>query len=500
MTPSDGSPTRLFAAVFWLTLLLKVVLSAAIPLTGDEAYFVLWGRYLDYGYYDHPPMCGWVMHAMLYLGSAPVVLRLPAVVFSQLVGLGIYIVLRRSAPDKAVHAATLYLLTPLNLLNVLVTTDTPFFLFAFCCVATYAAAIRTGRRTLFLAAGAFLGMAFLSKYFAVLIAAALAVHWCLLDRSRRAFAGLALTALAAVPFALIHIAWNYNNSWVTFTFNALSRGEGFDPLSLPLLLCSVLYLATPAVAWYLARYFREWRRVSTDASMKVFASAILVPLVCFAAISVTKEVGLHWLIAFVPFLFVLLPLWFTPDDFVRVTRLTAVFSFLHMLIIVAALLAPIETWRDLPAYQSIAEGARPENVREALAPYLERFVPATRSYSRSAVLSYNLGTNVLVFGGGSKHGRHFDLITDFRSFKDRDMMILETNERAARAAVPYFKRARVVKLVISGTPYHLVLGHEFQYGRYRNRILKKVVERYYTPPAWLPAGGCPLRERYFPQK
>jgi hypothetical protein len=56
----------------------------------------------------------------------------------------------------------------------------------------------------------------------------------------------------------------------------------------------------------------------------------------------------------------------------------------------------------------------------------------------------------------------------------------------------------VVRTSAGGIAYHLVLGHEFNYQRYRNRILKRVIERYYTPPPWLPSGECPMRARYFP--
>jgi len=37
-------------------------LSAAVPFTGDEAYFTYWGVYADLGYYDHPPMIGWLLY------------------------------------------------------------------------------------------------------------------------------------------------------------------------------------------------------------------------------------------------------------------------------------------------------------------------------------------------------------------------------------------------------------------------------------------------------
>ena len=53
------------------------MLAYVIPMSGDEAYFIIWAKHLDFGYYDHPPMVGWFLHLMLYLGSSEVILRLP---------------------------------------------------------------------------------------------------------------------------------------------------------------------------------------------------------------------------------------------------------------------------------------------------------------------------------------------------------------------------------------------------------------------------------------
>lgn len=42
-----------------------VALYGAVPVA-DEGYYLLWGQNLDWSYYDHPPLGGW----MLGLSSA----------------------------------------------------------------------------------------------------------------------------------------------------------------------------------------------------------------------------------------------------------------------------------------------------------------------------------------------------------------------------------------------------------------------------------------------
>jgi hypothetical protein len=42
-----------------------------------------------------------------------------------------------------------------------------------------------------------------------------------------------------------------------------------------------------------------------------------------------------------------------------------------------------------------------------------------------------------------------------------------------------------------------VLGREFDYGAYRDRVLAEVRDRYYRIPGYLPRGRCYFCERYW---
>ncbi|MDH4285786.1 MAG: glycosyltransferase family 39 protein, partial [Gallionellaceae bacterium] len=103
-----------FKIVLLATLVIKLALACFIPLTGDEAYFVMWARHLDFGYYDHPPMVGWFLHLMLYLGNAELLLRLPSLLTTTLIGILIYRLLKPLDENKAALIAMLFLLSPIN--------------------------------------------------------------------------------------------------------------------------------------------------------------------------------------------------------------------------------------------------------------------------------------------------------------------------------------------------------------------------------------------------
>ena len=167
------------------TLVLKLALSIVVPLTNDEAYFYQHAIHLAPGYRDHPPMVAWLLYPFLLLGKSEWIVRLPAVLSSTLVGAGIYLLLKPYDAAKARAAATLYLVSPLNVLFVLYTTDTPLYLFSFLSAFFFFRAVRGNGLLPYALSGAFLGLAFLSKYLSVLLAASYALHVLFARRDRR---------------------------------------------------------------------------------------------------------------------------------------------------------------------------------------------------------------------------------------------------------------------------------------------------------------------------
>ncbi|MDH3320644.1 MAG: glycosyltransferase family 39 protein, partial [Betaproteobacteria bacterium] len=191
------SPRQWFWSALAATLVFRFWLAAALPITADEAYFVLWGLRPDIGFYDHPPMVGWLLAPLLAVSQAEWVVRLPSILLPAalafLVRHALVAWFARDA-DTADAAALAVLLMPVNVWNVLITTDTPLALFSVASLLAFA-------RQRFLFAGVLLGLAFLSKYFAVLLGLGYLV-WALAARRPRAF-GLAF--LGALPFALVHL-------------------------------------------------------------------------------------------------------------------------------------------------------------------------------------------------------------------------------------------------------------------------------------------------------
>ena len=492
----------LFRIALVATLAIKLVLAYVLPMSGDEAYFVIWGQHPDYGYYDHPPMVGWILHLLLYLGSSEMLLRLPAILLTTLIGYGIYRLLKPHDEDKAALIATLFLVAPVNIVNVLIATDTPLILFVFLSAAALYRALQQDSRFWYALSGVALGLAFLSKYFAVLLLLAYLAYFAYTEKSRSRTYGLLLLLLSALPFALLNLYWNYTHCWDNILFNLYNRNEGeeFSLGKVGTFFASQLYLMAP-LGYYLYRHRRELRQGLRQNSFRLFAFAFMIPMAAFALLSVKKVIGLHWVLAFYPFLYLLLYVYLSREELYRSLNFMAWFSMLHLAAITVIAFMPMETWKEHRLYDGIVFMFRNDEVVEQIRPYeQQKFLLAADGYSPAAIISYHYGKNFFVFGEGSHYARQDDMITDFREFRGRNILILKKSAPDLMQYIPYFRSVETRQFDVHGATFYVVLGYGFDYESYKEQVLKVVKEKYYRIPEFLPHAPCYFCERYFPEE
>ncbi len=483
------------------TLVFRVWLSAVAPVTADEAYFILWGRAPSLGYYDHPPMVGWMLAPLVAISDAPWLLRLPAVLVPPLAALGAWFALRGGFgrdEDTANLAALAVLLMPLNVWNVLITTDTPLVLFSVASVLVFARAAQQGSNGLFFVSGILLGLAFLSKYFAVLLGLAFLV-WSILSKRPKAFL---LVFLGGLPFGLLNLYWNYEACWCNVMFNAINRheddGSGWSLATPALYAASLAYLAAPLL-WFAwrgrARLGEAWQRPGERALMLAW----LVPFAVFAALSPVKRIGLHWLLSFLPALVLSVALALERRQLVASVRAFALLAALHAIPIVVIAALPLDTWQSTRLHARLVFPGRIAELLDAVAPDLPGKVLAADSYASAALLAFHARRPIPVFGRGTSHARQNDIDTDWRALAGKDLLILRREPPLAQDYRPYFRDVEVKRVPLGGGSYHLVLGYAFNYEAYRSGTLADIRERYYRIPPWLPTGRCYFFERYFPK-
>ncbi|MCX7142152.1 MAG: glycosyltransferase family 39 protein [Proteobacteria bacterium] len=506
MQTSSGQTAATLRAAFYgtlaLTLAFKFWLAGTLPMTGDEAYFIYWGVYPELGFYDHPPMVGWFLALLLQMSRAEWVLRLPVIVLPALMAFAMLRYLRPVEEGKAYLAALAFLLLPVNVWNVLITTDTPLVLFSFLSALCFAAALRRQSQLYFAVSGAMLGLAFLSKYFAVLLGFVYLAYVVLQPAGRRDLRGLATLVVCVLPFALFNAWWNYEHCWANLQFNVYNRHDdaGWSLRTPALYLLSVLYMLSPVALYQFWRGRAALSPKTTDARARFFMLAWIAPLAVFALLSAVKQIGLHWLLSFVPFFFIAAALVLSAAQLKRSIVYLCAFSLVHVAAIAACYLLPMETWKISRLYDGIVFHVKTAELLQQLEPYAGKYEFSADGFSPAVTASYASGRYFFVFGTASSHGRHDDILTDFRRLAGKNILVLRKNPPNPADYAPYFAKVELREFELYGARFHLVLGEGFDYPAYRDQVLRPLRDRYYRIPSYLPSGHCYFCERYFPDE
>lgn len=287
-----------------------VLAAAAIDFGKSEAYYIATARHLALSYFDHPPLSFWMTWAVLKLtgSDALLVVRTP---FIALFIATTWLTYRLGAElfnERAGALAALLLnVSPLFTVSIgaWVQPDGPlvcFLLASTLCVVRLAYGPESGHRMLvWMQAGFWLGLAMLSKYYAVLLAVGFIVFALTSPAHRRWFGEPGPYVAGIVVLAVFSpvLIWNYQNDWVSFGFQG---GRFFENNGLLLrsLSSSILGQAGLVGPWIWAPmiYFgaRALWNGPQDSKPWLLAITGAMPIVLFTANALWTPVSghFHW--------------------------------------------------------------------------------------------------------------------------------------------------------------------------------------------------------------
>lgn len=219
LNPQESS----FYLVLAVTILRLVVIGFP-ELTNDEAQYALYGYYVDWSYFDHPPLVGWLNALVLVFSDSEFALRLLPVLLS---ALSAYLIFRLSnklfptlPPQVAFYSVALFQVPViLQVLGLVLLPDTPLIPVVLAVALVLFQVCQNNAKWSWLFLGVLFGIAGLSKYTAVTIVPSVIFVLVLFKNSKvilTPWPWLAIVIAAIIVSPVI--IWNVQHDWISFKY------------------------------------------------------------------------------------------------------------------------------------------------------------------------------------------------------------------------------------------------------------------------------------------
>lgn len=229
--PNSLSPFQATILLVIATTLLRLVAGASTELTTDEAHYALFGLHLDWSYFDHPSLIGWLQAVVLQFSDSDLALRIMPILLFSAASLVLYRVSTTLFPNESpwlgfVSVAIMQSGVMLQLIGLAMLPDGPLLLLGLLVVLTLQRVLSGGGLRAWLWLGLWLGLAGLSKYTAVslIITVLLALHFS--GQWRQLLTpGPWLALIIGLVAILPVLYWNYTHDWISFLYQ-IHHGTG----------------------------------------------------------------------------------------------------------------------------------------------------------------------------------------------------------------------------------------------------------------------------------
>ena len=308
--------------------ILNIVQAYTLELHADEAYYWMYSRFLDWGYFDHAPMVALFIRIGDSLMHNELGLRLITVITSSASIYILWLTLKRYAVNVWAFILVVSGTLIFHIYGFTTTPDAPLFFFAVLFYYFYQRYIDEDKWSLAIILGVIIACMLYSKYHAVLLVAFTVVSNIKLLKRPSFYA----IAILAVALYIPHILWQIDHDFPSVNYHLYERAvKIYNPENSYLYIPGQLLMAGPLIGWFL--FYSAFSIKIKDA----FIRCLLVNSIgTFAFIFLTTfrgEAQPHWtLIAFAPLIMLVLirfnqwgsiPKWFNTVAIINIILIVA---------------------------------------------------------------------------------------------------------------------------------------------------------------------------------
>jgi len=441
--PLAGLVVKKQNVLVWSILIILILRLLFIGLMGpmpQDAYYYFYSEHPALSYYDHPPAIAYQLKLFtFFLGKKVFALKLAD---SVVTFFSVFVFYKLSkcflSQHRAQKAFMLFFSTfMVTILSLVSTPDTPLILFWSLSLLALYNAVFLKKNIYWVWSGILMGLAFDSKYTAILLPFGIILFLLLSSSYRKILLSLWpwLSLLLFVITSLPVIIWNAENGFASFKFQSAGRmqsmGDGIhinignffgvighqSALLIPILFLSFFWFLYKAIKKY---HFNPFR---IEAS-KLFLLCFFIPAFAgFLGISFITWVKLNWMMpAYISGI-----IWISIYFNAKWIRIQLIVSMvLHLLVAVEILFYPVpvrsdDTWMGWDQLS--------QKIAVLKTSYPNAFIFSADDYKTSAELNFYLNGE-MIYGKNviGQPALQFDFIgTDLNKLKGRDALYIDSN-------------------------------------------------------------------------
>ncbi|WP_214072278.1 glycosyltransferase family 39 protein [Mucilaginibacter sp. dw_454] len=285
--------------IWWFLLcwtILNVVQASTLELHADEAYYWMYSRFLDWGYFDHPPMVALFIRIGDSISHTELGLRLLTVIASTTSIYILWLILKKYAVNIWAFILVVSGMLILHIYGFTTTPDAPLFFFSVLFYYFYQRYIDEDKWSLAAILGIVVACMFYSKYHAVLLVAFTVIsNIKLLKRP-----SFWLIAGLAVVLYIPHILWQAAHGFPSVNYHLYEQAvKIYNPENTYLYIPGQLLMAGPLIGWFL--FYSAFTIKIKDSFIRCLLVNGIGTFAFFFFSTFRGEAQPHWtLIAFAP--------------------------------------------------------------------------------------------------------------------------------------------------------------------------------------------------------
>ncbi|WP_316789950.1 ArnT family glycosyltransferase [Pedobacter frigoris] len=325
-TKRSSEQLLLFFLVFWA--IINIIQAAFVELHADEAYYWMYSRFLDWGYFDHPPMVAVFIKLGDTLFHNSLGLRLITIITSTLSVYLLWKTVSRYTQNFKLFALLFSAVVLFHVYGFITTPDSPLFFFTVLFFYVYQRYAEEDKVKWALLLALIIACLLYSKYHGILVLFfTILSNFKLLRRP-----SFWLIVVVSIVAFLPHIIWQIDNNYPSFYYHVIDRNADFYKFKFTSeYVLAQLALAGPLVGWFL--YKSAVQLKSSDAFIKAIKFNFYGIFVFFLFSTFKGRVEAHWTLPAMLCLFILayieigrkpVPRWFNYLAIVNIVLIIAV--------------------------------------------------------------------------------------------------------------------------------------------------------------------------------